>query len=309
MTPLRRNVSSLNLLSTFESAARLGSFTLSAAELGVTQAAISQQIKVLEGELNTPLFVRAHRRVVLTPAGHALASTVGTAFQRMSEMIDTLRRPEVPNTVAIGITLAFNQFWLMPRLPDFRARHPNIRLRLLADDATTDLRHARLDIAVRFGTPPFEDAVSMASRADLAFPVCSPTLLTRLGMTATSADIANLPLIASDVVNPAWMPWRQWAKSLRLGPELARMADQSRMRFNHYSDTVQAALNGEGVTMGWAVLLSDYLKDGRLVKVGADSVTPREEYHIVVPAGRAISPATQVFLDWVTQSLAADPIR
>jgi DNA-binding transcriptional LysR family regulator len=307
MTSLRRSLPTLNLLSTFESAARLGSFTLAAAELGVTQAAVSQQIKALEKDLNKPLFIRAHRRVTLTPAGLALASTVGGAFSRMAEMIETLRQPEVPDTVAIGVTLAFNQFWLMPRLPDFRARFPHIRLRLVADDTPMDLRPARLDVAIRFGSAPFEDAISHASRAERAFPVASPALLARLGLEAPQVDLLQMPLIASDIINPAWMPWRQWAKALRLGPALARASDLSRLRFNHYSDTVQAALNGEGVTMGWEVLLEDMLHQMRLVRLGTDSVTPNEQYHIITPIGRDMPAATQVFLDWIIERLVNPP--
>lgn len=308
MTTLRRNLPTLNLLSTFESAARLGSFTLAAAELGVTQAAVSQQIKVLEQELNKALFVRAHRRVALTPAGTALAQAVGGAFARMSEMIDTLRQPEVPDTVSIGLTLAFNQFWLMPRLPDFRARFPHVRLRLVADDTPMDLRQARLDVAIRYGKPPFEDAISHADRAERAFPVASPALLARLGIAAADADLLHMPLIASDIVNPAWMPWRQWAKALRLGPALGRASDHSRLRFNHYSDTVQAALNGEGVTMGWDVLLEDILREGRLVRLGSDSVVPEERYHVVTPVGREPTSAVRIFLDWMVERLSGPAV-
>ena len=302
MVALRRNVSSLNLLATFEAAARLGSFTLASAELGVTQAAVSQQIKTLERELNTPLFTRAHRRVGLTPAGRALAGVVGTSFTAMSDVIDTIRRPELPDTVALGVTLAFNQFWLMPRLPDFRARHPNIRLRLVADDAAMDLRHARLDVAVRYGKPPFEDAVSHGARAEIAFPVASPTLFTRLGL-APETPLEDLPLIACDIVNPAWMPWRAWARARQLGPALERRADQSQLRFNHYSDTVQAALNGEGVTMGWDVLLSDHLREGRLVRIGGDTVVPEAQYHIATPLGQRASATCQALIDWLKAHL------
>lgn len=302
MTTLRRNLSSLNLLSTFESAARLGSFTLAAAELRVTQAAVSQQIKTLEREMNTALFRRAHRRVDLTPAGKALAGVVGASFSAMSEVIETIRQPESPDTVALGVTLAFNQFWLMQRLPDFRAKHPKIKLRLVADDTAMDLRPARLDIAIRYGKPPFEDAVSHASRGEEAFPVCSPALLARLGLPRDTG-LDHLPLIACDMVNPAWMPWRSWARALSLGPGLERRAEESPLRFNHYSDTVQAALNGEGATMGWAVLLSDLLREGRLVRIGTDAVAPAERYHVVTPLGRAPSPATRAVLDWLLQGL------
>lgn len=303
MTQLRRNVSSINLLSTFESAARLGSFTIAAGELGVTQAAVSQQIKALERELNTPLFFRAHRRVVLTPAGRALAASVSSAFSNISDVIDTIRQPVVPDTVSIGVTLATNQFWLMPRLPDFRARHPNIKLRVLADDAPIDLRQARLDLAIRYGKPPFEDAISLANRQEHAFPICSPSLLIRLGVDPETADILDLPLIGSDLVNPSWMPWRAWGKNLRLGPAFDYAAEHTRLRFNHYSDTVQAALNGEGVTMGWSVLLSDLLRDKRLVRIGRVSLTPEERYHVVIPAGRDPSPAARFFIDWLIEQI------
>lgn len=306
MTPLRRNISSLNLLAAFEAAARHGSFTLAAAEMGVTQAAVSQQIKVLEAEMNTVLFTRSHRRVVLTAAGEAMADSVCTAFRQMSEMIEIVRRPTVTDTVAIGVTLAFNQLWLLPRLPDFRARHPTVKLRLVADDTATDLRRDRLDVAVRYGKPPFENARSLAERPDQAFPVCSPALLDRLGLTVASADLLQMPLITDDLANPTWMTWRSWARVLGLGPALERASDASRLRFNHYTDTVQAALNGEGVALGWAGLLSRHLAQGSLVRIGSDSVVPEERHHILVPTGRAPSAATRIFLDWLSEGFA-DP--
>lgn len=306
MTPLRRNISSLNLLAAFEAAARHGSFTLAAAELGVTQAAVSQQIKLLEAELNTLLFTRAHRRVVLTPSGAAMANTVCTAFAQMSDMIETVRRPVAADTVAIGVTLAFSQLWLVPRLAEFRALHPNVKLRLVADDVNSDLRRDPLDVAVRYGKPPFDDAQSLADRPDHAFPVCSPGLLDRLGVSGTDADLLTLPLIATDLVNPTWMTWRTWAKALGLGPAIERASDASRLRFNHYTDTIQAALNGEGAALGWAGLLSRHLNAGNLVRIGNASVTPEERHHILVPNGRMVSAAARVFVDWLCREFAQE---
>ncbi|MCE6959822.1 LysR family transcriptional regulator [Cereibacter sphaeroides] len=306
MTTLRRSLSSLNALATFEAAARLGSFTQAAHELGVTQAAVSRQIKLLEVDLNTPLFLRVHRRVVLTPAGEALATTVTGAFGRMAEMIETLRQPLVPEAVTIGSTLAFSHFWLLPRLPEFRAAHPDIKLKLVAEDSAADLRRDRLDVAIRYGKPPFEDGRSLASHPDRVFPVCSPKLLARLGVEAETAQLPNLPLITSDWINPAWLTWRSWARDAGLGPALTRASDLSRLRFNHYTDTIQAAVNGEGVALGWATLLSGLLAEGRLVRVGRHSVELEERYHVVVPAGREPAPATAAFLDWITGRFQAD---
>jgi len=305
MTTLRRSVSSISALATFEAAARLGGFTLAAEELGVSQAAVSRQVKLLERELNTPLFIRAHRRVILTPAGETLAAAVTAGFDRMTEAIQTIRQPHLPGLVTIGGTLAFCHFWLMPRLPAFRAAHPDIRLRLVAEDAVSDLRRDRLDVAVRYGRPPFDDAVLVSSHSCRVFPVCAPGLRDRAGGCDSPESLAHMPLIASDWADPAWLSWRNFARMAGLGPALARMADLSRLRVNHYADTIHAAIAGEGVALGWSLLLGDMLGDGRLVSIGGVSVTPAEGYHLLTPAGRPATAATQVFLDWATARLAA----
>jgi DNA-binding transcriptional LysR family regulator len=297
---LRRSIPSMSALATFEAAARHGSFTLAAAELGVTQAAVSRQIKLLEEDLNTRLFTRANRRVVLTAAGAALAGTVSNAFASMAQMIETIRQPFDDGAVTLGASLAFSHFWILPRLTEFRARHPEIRLKLIADDRITDLRHDRLDGAVRFGKPPFADARSIASLPDSVFPVCSPKLLAGLGRSAAAVDLLQLPLIASDTIDPTWLTWRSWASGVGLGPAIGRASDLSRLRFNHYTDTIQAAINGEGVALGWSVLIEGHLNEGRLVRLGQAGLTLPEAYHLLVPSGRPISDAAGVFFDWIS---------
>lgn len=302
MPNLRRSVPSMSALATFEAASRLGSFTHAATELGVTQAAVSRQIKLLEDDLNTRLFVRAHRRVILSPSGAALASTVSGAFTSMADMIETIRQPVSADTVTVGASLAFSHFWILPRLAGFRAEHPEIKLKLVADDSITDLRRDRLDVAIRFGKPPFVDAQSMASIPDAVFPVCSPKLLTVYRMTRSNAGLGKLPLLASDTVDPTWLTWRSWAQRLGLGPEIGKASDLSKFRFNHYTDTIQAAVNGEGVALGWAELLTGHLNEGRLVQLGSDILTLEARYHVLVPLGRPRSAPLLAFLKWITNS-------
>ncbi|MGP3698877.1 LysR substrate-binding domain-containing protein [Rhodobacter sp. NSM] len=300
MLSLRRSIPSLGALATFEAAARLESFTLAASELGVTQAAVSRQIKLLESDLNTPLFLRAHRRVVLTPEGAALAATVTNAFDRMAEMIDTIRQPLTPDTVTIGASLAFSHFWLLPRLAEFRALHPEAKLKLVAEDAVADLRKERLDLAIRYGRPPFDDGRSVADLRDEVFPVCSPALLERRGLQPETVDPFRLPLIVTDSVNPSWLTWRSWARNAGCSSALAN-ADTTRLRFNHHTDSIQAAINGEGVALGWAVLLSRPLIDGQLVRLGRQSVVPEERYHVILPFGREPTPLCHALLSWLTR--------
>lgn len=302
MPNLRRSIPSMSALATFEAAARLSSFTLAASELGVTQAAVSRQIKALEDDLNTPLFVRAHRRVTLTTAGAALAGSVTNAFNSMADMIETIRRPVVEDSVTVGASLAFSHFWILPRLAGFRERHPDIKLKLVADDSITDLRRDRLDLAIRFGKPPFPDGRSLAQMSDEAFPVCSPKLLELHGMTGETADLLTLPLIASDIVNPSWLTWRTWAQGVGLGPEIGRSSDLSQLRFNHYTDTIQAAVNGEGVALGWSALIQEHLREGRLVRLGHASLKLAESYHVVVPLGRELSRPAEVLANWISDT-------
>ena len=201
---------------------------------------------------------------MLTPSGAALASTVTHAFTSMAEMIETIRQPFTTDAVTVGATLAFSHFWILPRLAEFRIAHQDVELKLIADDSVTDLRRDRLDVVIRYGKPPFADARSIASHPDEVFPVCSPKLLQSHKMTAGTADVYQMTLIASDTVNPTWLTWRSWAQGVGLGPAIGKASDLSRLRFNHYTDTIQAAVNGEGVALGWGALLAGHLEEGRL---------------------------------------------
>ena len=301
MTTMRRSVSSLGALVTFEAAARLESFTLAAKELGVTQAAVSRQIKLLEQDLGMPLFARGHRRVTLTVAGQILASALTGAFDRVTEAIGAVRQLAAPDVVTVSATLAFTHFWLMPRLPGFRAGHPGIKLRLVAEDAGVDLRQTPRDVLVRYGLAPFDDGRSIASCPDEVFPVCSPALAGTMG--SGGFDLSALPLIDFDPADPTWLTWAQW--SARTGQRgTPPLGD---LRFSHYADTVYAALNGAGVALGWSRLITDLLVQGRLVRLGGQTVVPEERYHVVVPHDREMGRAAAQFTDWLADNLMRSP--
>lgn len=299
MVSLRRSLSSVGALVTFEAAARLGGFTLAANELGVSQAAVSRQIKLLEAELNTPLFSRAHRRVQLTPAGQALSAAVSGSFNRIAEVLDAIRNPGTAEVVTIGATLAFSRFWLLPRLPAFRVEHPQIKLRLLADDVPLDLGRDKLDVLIHYGQPPFSGAVSRAALPDEVFPVCSPALKQRLDAEVGAGRLRHVPVIVSETVDPSWLNWRKWVAVAGAQSPWARASEQITLRCNHYTDSIQAAINGEGVALGWSTLLADQLAEGRLVRLGEAALRPEDRYHVLVPDGRSLGSHTQTFVDWI----------
>lgn len=301
MAGLRRSIPALGALATFEAAARLGGFTLAAAELGVTQAAVSRTIKLLEQDLNVRLFLRAHRKVTLTEPGEQLAQAVFGAFARMAETIETIRQPVQPHTVRVGATVAFAHFWLLPRLPQFRAAYPWVNLRLVAEDAPTKPPHDRLDVILAYGTPPFAMATSVQSCAEEVFAVCSPAFAARHAAHLARHGIAGLPLIGLDWVDPSWMTWKSWAMAVGLG----LTPGASGLSFNHYTDAISAAVNGEGIVLGWGTLLSDLLADGRLVRAGDKSIVPAEHYHVLLPGLRPPTAATRHFVAWLSDQFAA----
>lgn len=299
MASLRRSVSSVGALVTFEAAARLGGFTLAAEEMGVSQAAVSRQIKLLEAELNAPLFLRAHRKVQLTPAGQALSAAVSGSFNRIAEVLETIRHPSKAEVVTVGGTLAFSRFWLLPRLPAFRASHPHIKLRLLADDVPLDLQQDRLDVLVHYGQGPFPGAKSLAALPDEVFPVCSPAVKERLEADIAKGKLRHIPLIISETVDPSWLSWRKWVAAAGPSAPWARATEQITLRCNHYTDGIQAAINGEGVALGWSTLLGDLLAEGRLVRLGDTGLRPEECYQVLVAADRDLGSNIQVFVNWL----------
>lgn len=295
MAGFRRSVSSLSALATFEAAARLKGFTRAAEELGVTQAAVSRQIKLLEADLNTPLFLRGHRKVELTPGGAMLARALTEAFDQVAEALDVLRRPLQQKTVTVGATLAFTHFWLLPRLPDFRAAHPDIQLRLVSQDSGFDIRRDTVDVLIHFGKPPIDGARCLAALPERVFPVCAPSL------AATGKPLTSLPLIGCEWIDPSWLSWKKWAQLAGLSPP----PRPSALRFSQYTDAVYSAMAGEGVALGWQALVGPMLADGRLVRLGEAEVVPEEANLLLVPAARAPSRAARDFTDWLVAAFAA----
>lgn len=293
MAGFRREVSSLGALATFEAAARLMGFTRAAEELGVTQAAVSRQIKLLEAELNMTLFVRGHRKVELTPAGLTLSRALTGAFDQVSEALDTIRRPVAGKTVTVAATLAFTHFWLLPRLPAFRAAHPEVQLRLVSQDSGFDLRRDTVDVLIHYGKPPVDGGRCLAELPERVFPVAAPALADR--------PWDSLPLIACEWVEPSWMGWRRWSQLAGQGS----MTRPSALRFTQYSDAIYAAIGGEGVALGWQALVGGHLADGRLVRLGEAEVVPEETNMLLVPTTRRPGKAAQVFTDWLVAAFEA----
>ncbi|MFT4184615.1 MAG: LysR substrate-binding domain-containing protein [Rhizobium sp.] len=292
---LRRRLPSLTALLTLEAALRRKSFTAAASELGVTQAAVSRQIAALEAEFGQPLFIRKHRAIEPTAACVALGASLARSFTDMADSVEALRSAP-QNVVTIGATVAFSSFWLLPRLPEFRRHNPGIQVRVVSQDSNIELSTGGdVDVAIRYGLPPFVDGTVIASRGDVIAPVCSPDYLER--RTAGPLTRAD-EFIETDVLERSWHSWSYWfshtGTDLQVKPSL---------RFNYYTETVAAARAGQGVALGWGLLVQTFLDDGTLVRIDDTELQADGRYNVLLPLKAKKSTATDLAAAWLTAAL------
>ncbi len=286
----------LALLLTFETVARLGNLTRAAGELGVTQPAVSHQIRQLEQHLGTPLFMRVHRGVVLTPAGEGLHQSVADSFDSLNEAVRAIRHRRPASVLQVATDFGFAAFWLLPRLAEFRLRHPAIDVRVITAQRGFDLVSESMDVAVVFGQPPFPHALAKRLYWEVVYPVCSPWLLQSLGEADPEAALRHCPrLVLGGEDSGRWLSWQGWLQACGIstapdGPELT---------FDNYMLLLQAAIAGQGVALGWHELVRPMLDAGQLVRYLPREARTRSGYHLLIPRDRQISPSAFAFRDWV----------
>lgn len=252
-----RRLPPLSQLRAFEAAARHRSFKHAAEELAVTAAAVSHQIRQLESRLGLALFERHTRRVELTAAAQGLYPVLRAGFDAFADAIAALA-PARTQAVTLAVTPAFAAHWLLPRLPQFQQRHPQIELRILASATVVDLAAGGADLAVRYGGKDDPTLEARELVVDRFVPVASPRLALR-----RAADLVALRLIHFDWHRPAAdrPAWPRWLRQAGLRHGDARTG----LRFSEESHAIQAAVAGHGVALLSRTLVQDELARGVLV--------------------------------------------
>ena len=291
----------LNLLHTFDAAARSLSFTQAAQELFLTQSAVSRQIQQIEAALGVALFERRHRALALTEAGKVLHRTVLDVLERLRDTAASLRAYRPTRQVAITTTPGFASLWLIPRLARFTAAHPEVDVRISATLEVLDLQRSAIDISVRLttldkglGNPLFEEQV---------LPVCAPQLLRDPQRPLRSpADLARQTLLVIDGPpgQSMTMDWEPWFRVMGL----AGVRMQNTLRFSQYSDVVAAAVAGHGVAIGRLPLLDALLRDGRLVAPFAGAAS-HFGYFITLAPHATHNADAQAFARWLSSEADA----
>ena len=295
---------SLDFFKGFEAAARHLSFTKAAEELFVTQSAVSRQIQALEQRLGVALFLRRNRGLALTEAGEQLRRAVDSALRILHQAVEQVSPGATPKMVTVTSSIAFSSLWLIPRLSGFRRLHPDVDVRISANNQVLDLDRERIDLAIRYCPSRAAPAGSVRLFGEEILPVCSPALLRdRKRPLKSPQDLRHHVLLHYDEPHrPApWLTWNVWLESAGV-PDL-EPADS--LRFNHYDQTIGAALGGQGVALGRRPLLKKLLADGALVApFPFGAVTDRAYFIVRTPAAAGRAEVAH-FVEWLNAEAAA----
>lgn len=279
----------LDWLRSFEAAARLSNFTAAAAELGLTQAAVSQHIRLLEERLKTRLFSRLARGVALAPAGAAYLPHIQSAFATIGSSTTELFEPRAVQTVSLRVPISFALLALVPALPDLGEALPRIQLDLVTIHRPTDYDLPGSALDIRFGNGSFPGREAERLTAERLVPVANPAL-------ASAADWTSLPLL---LVAGAREMWAEWFSAAGLAGH-----PQRSHRFDSFVAAMQAASAGAGVLLGSRPLIDAALYSGALVRL-SDFELPSTSGHFLARRSTAhLTSAEQDFRQWLLKRLA-----
>jgi DNA-binding transcriptional LysR family regulator len=284
----------LRLLTVFEAVARQRSLSLAARTLNVTQPAISKALRDLESWIGAPLFDRSRRPLMLTESGEVLLSATRAGLGLIAEALARIGQihAEQDRTLRISCSIGFATYWLMRRLSAFGVQCPDVAVSVMTTqhDAAPDAAHA--DVLFRYGHGRWRDGEVIPLFQECIDPVASPEFLS--GHTA-HGSLDGWPLIHVDVDDASWRSWAGYCRSAGVV-----RGSGSDLRFNNYVQATQAALNGQGVMLGWRSITGDLVAERRLAHVGLPPVTPEDgAYYVVIPSRSAGHAAVMRFVEWL----------
>lgn len=291
----RRFLPPLSALTAFEAAARHQGFTAAARELNISQAAISRRVQLLEEILGLTLFERIRQRVVLTSPGAAYARELQDALGRIgTATVNTMAARGGNASLNIATLPTFGTRWLVPRLPDFAAKHPQITVNLPTRIETFDFAAEPLDAAISFGDPVWPGAVVERLIEEELVPVAAKALL-RKHRIRKPQDLFKLPLLQQSTRLSAWVDWFAAldivCPPVPLGP-----------RYGQFAMVVQAAVIGMGAAIVPRFLVEQELRDGSLVVPFPQSIGAKQAYCLFYPEARRNDPALRAFRDWLVDT-------
>jgi LysR family glycine cleavage system transcriptional activator len=290
-----RRLPQTSLLETFEVAARRGSFTLAAADLNMTQGAVSRQIRALEEQLGTELFVRERKRVSLSPAGATYLEDISRALSIIRTASTALQVNPDGGVLHLGIVPTFGTRWLAPRLPQFFRENPGITVNLTTKLRPFDFGSEHLDAAIHFGAEEWPGTEHMFLADEMVVLACSPGLLPQLKIR-TVEDVARAPLLHLATRPQAWA---RWFEMNGLTTDV-----QPGATFDQFATMAQAAAHGLGLALLPEFLIEEELRSGKLVAAWDKANKSIGSYALIWPKARRNHPPLLRFRTWLEQAVS-----
>ncbi|MBM3504551.1 MAG: transcriptional regulator GcvA [Alphaproteobacteria bacterium] len=292
-----RDLPPLNALRAFEAAARHLSFTKAAEELLVTPAAVSQQVKLLEGKLGVALFQRLNRGLLLTDAGRSGLPGLSDSFERLADSVHRLRGWKDRVIVTVRVPPSLGVKWLVPRLVAFHAAQPEIDVRISIAEPSAGFTWTDCELEVRNVPGHYAGLKVERLMSEEIFPVCSPRLMKGRSPLRAPADLADHTLIHDESLRviedfPTWQRWLDVAGVS--GVDVTRG-----LHFSYSSMAIDAAIAGDGVALGRTVIVADDLAAGRLVRPFDVKYPARFHYHLLSDRRANQEPNIRAVRDWL----------
>ncbi|MGY3570643.1 LysR substrate-binding domain-containing protein [Vibrio paucivorans] len=277
----------------FYIAAQCGSFKQAAETLFVTAAAISQQIRQLEDWLGTDLFIRQHRKIVLTHEGELLFEQAEKGFAHLQAGVRLINQDPNPNQLSISTLPSFAQHWLVPRIGEFREQHPDISLLLEPTNELVTFQDSSVDLCIRYGEGNYHNIESQWLMDDVVYPVCHP-LYQQLHGIYSVEDLEK-----ADLIEDKWpdMDWHRWLNTL------GKRHSRATLQYNGSHFVLEGALSVQGVALVKHSLAIRYIKEGKLVRIGEHALKPRFAYYMCAPAGYYKRQKIQLFAKWLRSEI------
>jgi LysR family transcriptional regulator, glycine cleavage system transcriptional activator len=282
----------LNWLRAFEAAARHLSFTDAATELHLTQAAISKQVKLLELQVRQQLFFRLPRSLALTKSGEAYLPKVRDAFERLDTGTREVFGRQRSSVVTVRCAVSFAVNWLAPRLPDFMARYPKAKIRMVSSVWGDNDDMNRFDLDIQYGTGTWNNAVCHRLTHETLRPLCAPSLVQGANALREPTDLRKHTLLHVIGYQEGWATWLSAAGITDIDPGGGLQCDTSLFAF-------ELAAGAGGVALGRSSLVNREIQSGRLMAPFDLAVPIDEAFYLITPTPDALPVDGKLFADWL----------
>lgn len=290
-----KHIPPLRAMLAVEATARLGSFSKAAAELNITQSAVSHLVSETEAMLSTRLFERGSRPVCLTEAGRRYVAVLVSGLNLIGAEGEALQQVR-GDVLTVSCNLAYANFWLLPKLKDFHALRPDIVVNMVTAYQGLPALSGEIDLSIRFGKGAWEGCTARILFAETIVPVASPTYLARSTPIRQAVDLLGQNLLHARADDKSWYDWEQWFDHFAVQHPRVLAGPI----YDNHLMMMQSALAGGGIALGWIGTATEFVRAGQLVEVLPQKVEVPGGVYLVHRSDRALSPAAEAFADWLS---------